>query len=418
MELTVLPGPLQGTVAAVPSKSAAHRLLILAAMADRPTGIALRGDLGDDLERTISCLQAMGAGVERSGESVRVTPPAAALPSPRLHCGESGSTLRFLLPVAAALCGGGHFSGSGRLPERPLGELLAALERGGITFSGERLPFTMSGRLRAGEYRLPGDVSSQYVSGLLLALPALPGESAIRLSGRLESSAYVEMTREALRSFSLVAHPTATGFTVPGAQRCLSPGEVRVEGDWSNAAFFLAAGALGGPVTVTGLEPASRQGDRAVAPLLERFGARVRVTGRGITVSRGELRGVDLDLRQIPDLLPALAVVAAAASGTTRFSGGARLRFKESDRIASTAAMIGALGGRAAALPDGLVVHGGALGGGTVDSFGDHRIAMAAAVAAAGAAGAVTVVRAGAVSKSYPAFFADHQRLGGRVDGI
>lgn len=418
MDLTIKPGPLRGMVAAIPSKSEAHRLLILAALADAPTEIALAPDPGEDLEKTISCLQAIGAAVSRSGSSVRVTPPSKAAPSPQFHCGESGSTLRFMLPVAAALCGGGRFSGSGRLSERPLGGLAAALKKQGMAFSGERLPFSVSGKLRPGEYLLPGDVSSQYVTGLLLALPLLPGASTIRLTGPLESAGYVEMTLAALRRFGIAVHVSNGRYHIPGGQRYLSPQKVSVEGDWSNASFFLAAGALGGPVAVDGLALSSPQGDKAVAPLLVRFGALAEVSGSRVTVSGGTLRGCEIDLRQIPDLLPVLAVVAASAGGTTTFYGAARLRYKESDRLASTAALINALGGNAYVHPEGLVVRGGKIAGGVVRSFNDHRIVMAAAVAAIRAAKAVTIVDAGAVAKSYPAFFDHYLKLGGRVDGL
>ena len=417
MDLRINTGPLRGTVKAVPSKSEAHRLLILAALAGAPTQIGLPQSSGD-IETTISCLQAMGAGIKRAGGNVVVTPLSKAHPSPMIHCGESGSTLRFLLPVAAAVCGGGRFCGGGRLPERPLGELVAAMKKRGVTFSQDRLPFTITGKLKSGNYELPGNVSSQYITGLLLALPGLPGSSAIRLTGRLESSAYVEMTLASLRRFGVNVRASEGRFDMPGGQKCISPETVKVEGDWSNAAFFLAAGALGGPVTVAGLDHASRQGDKAIVPLLARFGAHTEKSGSRVTVSGGELHGCDVDVSEIPDLLPVLAVVAASADGTTRFSGCARLRLKESDRIASTAAMINSLGGGAVELPEGLVIRGRGLTGGTVKSFGDHRIAMAAAVAAVRCAKPVTVLDAGAVEKSYPAFFADYLKLGGKVDGI
>lgn len=417
MDLRINPGSLRGTVEAVPSKSEAHRLLILAALAGTPTEIGLPRSSGD-IESTISCLQAMGARIKRAGGNVVVTPLSKTHPSPLLHCGESGSTLRFLLPVAAVVCGGGRFSGSGRLPERPLGELVAAMKKRGVTFSQDRLPFTITGKLKPGDYELPGNVSSQYITGLLLALPGLSGSSKIHLTGRLESSAYVEMTLALLRRFGVNVRAPEGRFDIPGGQKCISPGAVKVEGDWSNAAFFLAAGALGGPVTVTGLDLSSRQGDKAIVPLLARFGAHTGISGSSVTASGGELHGCDVDVSGIPDLLPVLAAVAASSGGATRFSGCARLRLKESDRIASTAAVINSLGASAVELPEGLVIRGGGLTGGIVKSFGDHRIAMAAAVAAVRCVKPVTILDAGAVEKSYPAFFTDYLKLGGRVNGI
>lgn len=417
MELQIEPTPLRGTIGAVPSKSQAHRLLILAALADVPTQISLPQSSAD-IECTLSCLQAMGAGLERRGGGVLVTPIAEPRPAPLLDCGESGSTLRFLLPVAAALGAGGRFCGSGRLPERPLNDLLTAMRKQGAVFSQEKLPLAVSGKLRPGVYVLPGNVSSQYFTGLLLALPLLPGDSAIRIGGELESSAYIEMTLSALRRFGLNVFRCGGSFEIPGGQKYCSPGKVKVEGDWSSAAFFLAAGALGGPVTVAGLDSASPQGDRAIVSVLKRFGAFTQMTGDRVTVSGGKMRGGDIDVREIPDLLPVLAATAAGAEGTTRFTGGARLRFKESDRILSTAALINSLGGSAVELPEGLLVNGGRLDGGAVDSFGDHRIVMAAAVAALRCAGPVMIRDAGAVEKSYPTFFTHYRELGGNVDVI
>ena len=416
MELQIEPGPLRGAIGAVPSKSAAHRLLILAALADAPTLVALPQSSAD-IERTLLCLQAMGADIERRGGALLVTPIAAPRLGPLLRCGESGSTLRFLLPVAAVL-GGGRFQGDGRLPERPLGELIAVMRRQGVSFSQESLPLAITGRLRPGEYALPGDVSSQYFTGLLLALPLLPGDSVLRIGGRLESSAYVEMTLEALRRFGARVFRSGDRFEIPGGQQYSSPGEVAVEGDWSGAAFFLAAGALGGPVAVTGLDRASLQGDKAILPILKRFGAFTEISGERVTVSSGKMRGGEIDFREIPDLMPVLAAVAAFAEGSSRFTGGARLRLKESDRIASTAALLRSLGGEVEELSEGLIVHGGGMAGGAVDSFGDHRIAMAAAVAALCCTGPVRISGAAAVEKSYPAFFTHFRKLGGKVDVV
>ena len=418
MNLTINPGPLRGTVEAIPSKSEAHRLLILAALAGTPTEIILPQSSAD-IECTLSCLRALGAGISRAPGRITVNPVARApRGTPQFHCGESGSTLRFMLPLAAAMGAGGYFHGAGRLPERPLGELIAALKKRGVSFSRGRLPFTISGKLSAGEYELPGNVSSQYLTGLLLALPSLPGGSVLRVTGRLESSAYVEMTLAALRRFGIEIAAAGGRFEIAGGQKYRSPGVIRVEGDWSSAAFFLAAGALGGAVAVTGLDPDSRQGDKAVLPILERFGASVKNRGGGAVVSGGALGGIELDVSEIPDLLPVLAAVAASARGRSSFTGGARLRLKESDRLASTAAMVNSLGGSARELPEGIIIEGQALAGGRVESFDDHRIAMAAAVAAIGCTGPVTIGGAAAVEKSYPCFFDDYLALGGKVDGI
>jgi len=414
MKAVLKPSVLRGRLAAVPSKSDAHRLLVCAALADRPC--ELRLPFGSaDIEATVRCLRALGAAFDRSGEALFVTPMGRPAPNALLPCGESGSTLRFLLPVAAALGSSARFTGEGRLPERPLGELLICLRAHGAVFDREKLPLAVSGALSGGEYTLPGDISSQYVTGLLLALPLLARDSRIRLDSPLQSAGYVEMTLSALARFSVSVIRRADGFFIPGGQRFRAPkGAVVVEGDWSNAAFFLAAGALGAAVTVTGLNPDSRQGDKIVTDLLIKFGARVRREGDAVTVSPGRLRGQTIDLGDIPDLLPPLAVVAAAAGGETRFLNAARLRLKESDRLSAVAEMLRALGAEAEEGPDFLTVHGGKrLRGGTADSRGDHRIAMAAALAAVLSDGDIVLENPAAVMKSYPNFFSDYQRMGG-----
>ena len=415
MDIRIEPGPLGGAVAAIPSKSEAHRLLICAALADRETTIRLSSS-SEDIEATLRCLEALGAGLCRTDGAVRVQPIRAVPPAPRLDCGESGSTLRFLLPVAAALADEARFTGGGRLPERPIGQLAAAMADHGVTFSAEGLPFTTRGRLAAGDFALPGNVSSQFFSGLLLALAALGGDGTVRYLGELESAAYVELTRRALSAFGVETATLAAGWAVPGGQRLRSPGLLAAEGDWSNAAFFLAAGALSDRgVTATGLDPDSPQGDKAIQTLLALAGGSVAWTPAGLRVRAGALRGFRADLRDTPDALPVLAVLAACASGESQLTGAARLRLKESDRLAATARLIRDLGGGAEVLPDGLRVFGGGLRGGTVDGCGDHRIVMAAAVAACACREPVVIRGAEAVNKSYPGFFTDYTKLGGKI---
>ena len=265
-------------------------------------------------------------------------------------------------------------------------------------------------------FHLPADVSSQYISGLLLALPLLQEGGVVSLPAPPESAPYIELTRAALARFGVRTEKEGNNFLVPPGQSYVSPGRAVVEGDWSNAAFWLCAGAIGkNAVTVTGLDPASLQGDRAVVETLRRFGARTETSENAVTVLPGALRGIEIDARDIPDLVPVLAVTAAAAEGETRVVGAGRLRLKESDRIASTAALLRALGARVSVTEDGLVIAGGGLRGGEVDACGDHRIAMAAATAACACPEPVTVRGAEAVAKSYPDFFADFAALGGEI---
>ncbi|MBE6032972.1 MAG: 3-phosphoshikimate 1-carboxyvinyltransferase [Firmicutes bacterium] len=411
------PRALKGTIPAIPSKSDAHRLMICAALADKPTRLKL-SFLSKDMEATLDCLQALGAEVTRDEKGILITPIGRVAENPLLDCQESGSTFRFMLPVAAALCEQVSFVGAGRLPQRPIGDLTAAMKAHGVTFTTEQLPFMCLGKMQGGIFEIPGNVSSQYITGLLLALPLAETDSRIVLTSKLESSAYIDITLSALRRFGIEVEVLETGYRVPGNQTFRSPGELPVEGDWSNSAFFLSAGAIGEPVTVTGLDRNSPQGDKKILEILQRFGAVLTYKEDSITVSPGPLRGCTIDIGEIPDLLPILSVVAACASGTTRFINGRRLRLKESDRLQSTAAMIQSLGGTCKELEEGLVITGGSLKGGTVDSFHDHRIAMSAAIASIRCEGPVTIEDADAAEKSYPTFYVDFICMGGHANVI
>ncbi len=417
MNVRIAPKSLSGEIEAISSKSDAHRLLILAALSNETTRIRIN-QRSDDIDATIDCLRAMGAKIETGTDEIIVHGIRTFADDPLLDCKESGSTFRFLLPVAAACCKSARFVGSGRLPDRPIQELMQVMQSHGVCFSAERLPFAISGRLHGGNYELPGNVSSQYLTGLLLALPMVEESSTVRLTTKLESAAYVDITLSALTRFGIQVSSEDSIYTIPGRQRCVSPGEVQSDGDWSNAAFFLVAGALGQSVCMTGLNMDSPQGDKVILDILRNFGANVSVAGDAVTVLPAVLTGIEIDIRETPDLLPILAIVAACAKGETRFINGARLRLKESDRLCTTAKLITDLGGGATELPDGLVIRGGTLSGGTVDSFHDHRIAMAAAIAATRCQEPVTIYDAGAAAKSYPRFYEDFIKLGGNVDVV
>ena len=412
MDIKVTPKRLSGKIGAIPSKSDAHRLLICAALSDGETELFM-DRTSEDIEATVLCLEAMGAHIEKRDGANVVRPIRRGAAHPALDCGESGSTFRFLLPVAAALYEKTSFTGRGRLPKRPIGELTSQMKLHGVDFSADALPFETSGRMSGGEFTLPGNVSSQYITGLLLALPLLREGGSIRLTTELQSSPYVDITLGALKKFGVTAEKGPRSFTVSGGQRFTSPGRVNVEGDWSNAAFFLCAGAMGASVTVTGLQMNSPQGDKAIIDVLKKFGAHFHIGGDSVTVYPARLRACEVDLGETPDMLPVLCVLAAAAAGETRFVNAARLRLKESDRIAACENMLRALGIEARSDADSLTVTGGRISGGTVDSAGDHRIAMAAAVAAVAASGDIIIKGAEAVKKSYPDFFGDFSKLGG-----
>ena len=415
MNKTILPGARTGEVHIPASKSQAHRMLLCAAMGENEVTLRCRG-LSKDILATVACLKALGASVDAEGEVLHLRPVSAPPPGLcPLPCGESGSTLRFLLPLVGALGASAVFEREGRLPERPIEPLGRELCRNGMDIRSDGARLSCSGQLRPGAFSLPGNISSQYISALLMTLPLLEGESTLHMEGALESAAYVAMTEEVLRLGGVQTEKTGAGYRIPGGQHCRFAPELSVEGDYSNAAFFLCAGALSERgIRVTGLDPQSRQGDRAIVPLLEEMGAQVASDGSSVTVKRAALHGITIDASPIPDLIPVLSVVATAASGETRVIHAQRLRLKESDRLHSTTQMLRALGAEAEELPDGLVIRGGrTLAGGTVDACGDHRIAMSAAVAGGICRGAVTICGSECVQKSYPDFWTDFQQLKG-----
>lgn len=404
-------GAMNGTLDAIPSKSQLHRLLICAALGREKREIPCRR-LSRDGEATVRCLQALGADIRQEKERLCIRPILSPASTAILPCGESGSTLRFLLPLAGALGVAAEFRTEGRLAERPLDPLLDALRSGGVDVHREGASFFSSGRLSAGSFTLPGNVSSQFISGMLLALPLLDGESRIILTSEPESAPYLEMTLGILREAGVTVEQMPDGYRVPGGQRFLLPADLQAEGDWSDAAVFLAAGALSGKVGMAGLKRGSPQGDGIIAEYLEQMGANVTWDGDTITAEKAALHPFAVNLRQTPDLAPVLAVLAAAAKGSSFLHGCARLRGKESDRLEALRQLICSLGGSAEIWESSLLVHGsGKLTGGNVTCFGDHRIVMAAALCSLIATGPVTIDAPECADKSHPGFLDDWNRL-------
>lgn len=405
--LTITPRKLRGAVAVPASKSQSHRLLLAAALAEGEsvlTGLTP----SKDIEATLRCLEELGAEFTAQGEHLTVRGvgrsemgPSMRRAYPRLDCGESGSTLRFLIPIALALRGGGFFRGHGRLMERPLTPYWDAFREKGICAQTQGEELFVQGALKGGDYPLAGNVSSQFVTGLLFALPLLDAPSTLTLTTPLESADYVTMTLDALKTFGVSAEKTETGYRIPAPQT-YRPTCATAEGDWSQGAFWLAAEALGNDVCLSGLNQDSLQGDKAIAPMLEAMKGGGEVT---------------LDISHCPDLVPPLAAAAALREGrTTHIVGAARLRIKESDRLQAVTAALGALGADVIEGADSLTFRGkAALRGGTADSFNDHRIAMMTAVAATACQGPVTILQPMCVEKSYPAFWADYEKTGGLI---
>lgn len=394
MDITILPQKLNGIVDAIPSKSQAHRLLICAALADSQTNLVCP-QTNQDIEATADCLQALGATIERLSWGYRIQPIQTLPERAVLQCRESGSTLRFMLPIVAALGVNAVFKTKGRLSKRPLSPLWEEMERMGCSLKWlDDDELSVTGKLCAGDYYIDGGVSSQFITGLLFAASILKGQSQIHILGKLESRPYAEMTQTAMSVFGI----DTADFVVYGGHAYRTPGTVQVEGDWSNAAFFLAAKAIGNHTAVRNLNLTSPQGDRAIADLLPALEERISISAA-----------------DIPDLVPILAVTAAAKQGAI-FTDIQRLRLKESDRVNSTISMLKALGIYAEATESTLTVYPGSFTGGTVDSVNDHRIAMAAAIAATAANGPVTILDAQCVQKSYPHFWDEYRKLGGQYE--
>lgn len=398
MNVTIHKSCLQGTVQIPSSKSFVHRQLICAALAEKTTKILLNQS-SKDIEATIYCVERLGAKVTKVTDGLIILPVHDVPEKAEFFCNESGSTLRFMLPIAAVLGINARFSGAGRLPERPNKPLLDAMRLHGVQADKDFLPLHLQGKLHGGKYEIAGNISSQYITGLLMALPLCSEDSAIVFTTPVESIAYLDITCHVLQQFGITVSKTDDGYFIPGKQMYHSPGEIYAEGDWSSAVFWYCANHMGAHIEIEGLNPESRQGDRAVTEQLLHFGGEINIS-------------------QTPDSLPALAVAACMYSGITRFTGGKRLRIKESDRLSAVVAMLKNLGQTVEEEAEGITVYGGnSFSGGFVDGYNDHRIVMAAAIAGCLASEPVTISGAEAVSKSYPGFFNDLIALGGKMDG-
>ncbi len=412
----ITPRRLSGAIVAPPSKSDTHRAIICALLS-RGVCEVQPVELSEDILATVGAAKAFGALVEVEENHLRIDARGAlAQDDVTINCRESASTLRFLVPVASAFGLKARFDGGATLASRPMGVYTDALPKFGVRcdYSG-MLPFSVSGQLKAGKFEVKNVVSSQFISGLLLALPLLEGDSEIVLSGTLESAGYIDMTIKTMAAFGVTVARTEAGFLVPGQQK-YQPVNYTIEGDWSQAAFFLAAGAISAPVRVSGLKMDSAQGDRAIVEILQRMGANVKCGVDYVEVSPSELHGIDIFAAQTPDLVPIFAVLGACAKGITRIRGATRLKYKESDRLRAMYESLRKLGVKITTCDDGLIIEGSdSFEGAALDGFNDHRIVMALAIAAIRANDKVRISAAESVRKSYPSFFAEYNKLGGDV---
>ncbi len=397
MNMFLQASSLIGEINAIPSKSYAHRISICNFLAGKDPSAQCGAFSSNDITVTENCLKALANG------------------NKTLDCGESGSTLRFLMPLCASLGGQYTFVCHGKLIDRPNDELFSAMQAHGVTATKTDV-ITLKGHLSSGEYLLRGDISSQYVSGLLMALPTLDGNSQITLTTPLLSAPYVDITIEVLRGYGVEIERNEKGFFIKGNQKF--NGQVLPEGDWSNSAFFLVAGAINGKVKVNGLNTESAQGDKFILEILSKAGANFSVSAQSVTVEKSQLKGFSIDATDYPDLVPIASVLASFANGQSVIKNIQRLKIKECDRVESTIKMLSSFNIKAQTDGENLYVLGGEPLSGKVDSFNDHRIVMSSAVLALGANGRSEICNANAVSKSYPNFFEDYNALGGKAHEV
>lgn len=405
MDIRITPSFLSGRVDIPASKSCAHRALICAALAQGKSVIS-GVSMSKDIEATISAMTALGAHFDVNGDIVTVTGITSNQETADIDCNESGSTLRFIIPIAAALGTESTFTGKGRLPQRPIDIYKRELSKNGAEFLTQEMPYVVGGRLAGGRYEIEGDVSSQFVTGLIFALPLLEEDSEIVLTSRLESRPYVDITIDILRRFGIKILETKEGFSISGGQK-YTPHDEKIEGDYSQAAFFYVANALGADIELGNLNENSVQGDKRILEIIDQV------------CCNGHIGSFKADCSDIPDLVPILTVLGAFGSGESVIYNAKRLKIKESNRLETSAALVNSLGGSVEVTDDGLIIHPVKnMHGGEIDSFGDHRIVMAAAVAAVAVDGDVIIRGAEAAEKSYPDFFKDYIQLGGKANVI
>lgn len=416
----VSPKKLSGRISVPPSKSSAHRAVICASLAHGKSVIEPI-DLSNDIMATIECMKKLGAEISVQDKRLVIDGNSIfSVDSAALDCGESGSTLRFLIPVAAA---GGvvtEFVGHGKLPQRPIGVYSDCLPVHGTEFITEGgLPLKIKGRLSGGRFEVPGDISSQFITGLLLALPLCSGDSEIVLTSPAQSVGYIKMTIDIMKEFGVEVFETQNSWLVKGGQE-YRPTNFTVEGDWSQAAFFMTAAALGGEITIDNLDINSSQGDKACMEIYSQLGADIITDENGsITIRGNKLRSTEINAENIPDMVPALAAAAALCGGTTIIKGAARLRIKECDRLAAMCDGLSRLGADITETDDGLIIKGvDQLHGGSVLGYNDHRIVMSLAVASVRCSGDIIISDMESINKSYPSFFEDIRTLGGEFHVI
>ncbi len=398
MDIAITPSKLHGGISVPTSKSDAHRYIIASALANGNTTLKDLCLTPKDIQAALGTCKAVGASLNINESDGTAVISGAVCPQGNVvvDCVESGTTLRLIIPVAAALGVNATFIGEGKLPQRPLSPYIEQMSKHGIKFLGSGLPLTIEGKLTGGEYELEGNISSQFISGLLLALPKCEEDSHLKLLSPLQSKPYVDMTLNCLKNFGIQIDCGKDEYFIKGGQTYKACTH-SIESDWSQAAFFCVANALGSDVDIKNMDHKSVQGDRAIYDICGRFDG----------------KAIDVDCMDTPDIVPVLSVLASQCEGVSYIRNISRLRLKESDRIETVCNMINSLGGNAECIGEDIVIKGGRLSGGEVDACNDHRIAMASAIAATVSTGKVIIKGAQCVTKSYPNFFEEYARLGG-----
>lgn len=419
-KIIIKPKLLKGNIVVPSSKSLGHRGIIAAALS-RGISRVDNIQLSKDIEATMELMKELGAVVNIEDQNLYIDGRKMFSYEKKLdlRCRESGSTLRFLIPLALTKDGDYIFHGEGKLISRPLEPYYEIFEEKDIKYSMEEdgLPLKVSGKLTSGTYKVRGDISSQFITGLLFSLPILEGNSRIQITTKLESKGYIDLTLDILKDFGIeIENNNYKEFNIRGAQKYNSR-NYYVEGDYSQGAFFLVAGALGSSIVCYGLNKDSLQGDKVILDILEAMGCNMEESEEGIKVNPSKTKGIEIDASNCPDLVPVLTVLASLSEGETKIVNAKRLRIKECDRLHAITKELNKLGANIIELEDSLIISGvNELKGGEVDSHNDHRIVMALAIAATRARGNVIINNPRAVEKSYPNFFKDYFKLGGECD--
>ena len=413
--ITLFPMSLKGDVTIPPSKSLSHRALICAALAEGESTIS-NIIYSEDILATISALEQLGAKFTKHKDNVTVKGvKKLKARNKEVFCNESGSTIRFMIPIFSLTNKEIHFTGKKSLIQRPQSIYQEIFNEDGNTFIQEEDKIVVKGSIKGREYRIPGNVSSQFFSGLMFSLPLLEEDSTIYVEGTLESKSYIDLTIDILKDFGIDIDVIENGYFIEGSQK-YKPHNYRVEGDYSQAAFFLVAGVINGAIKVEDLKQDSSQGDQAIIDIIQDMKGKIIFTENGFVTSTSKTTSTTIDLANCPDLGPIVCLLGAVSSGTTKIINAGRLRIKESDRIESTVETLKALGANISATEDTITIIGrkSLAGAVTVDSYNDHRIAMMIAIAALRCEKEITLTNPTAVKKSYPHFFEDYRHIGGK----